>query len=284
MRFDQQVTKLLGDSKRTFSIMHLWKEMNGISVKKIYFIGPSVVAKYWWCAMYSAIDSKYDEVASFNQLLEAVLFNAYQAQIVNELPGTNEELVQLFYKLSPEILEELFRSGRAHSMKNRSTLSWRYSKEDLIQMAETETDPMDRGILLEAALAEDYPTMSWGTEWQDFLLVGEPDGITEKFVYEFKTTTFVPRMKSIAFVQADLYGLIFNREKKRIQIHSVEDHEMHTWDENVDIDKAQFTLRAFKSIFDGEPAIPPKEWKCKQCKYLKICPLKRNAPTQLSLL
>ena len=48
-----------------------------------------------------------------------------------------------------------------------------------------------------------------------------PDGIADRFVYEFKSTKELKRMKPVAERQADLYGYFFRRKFKRIQIRDV---------------------------------------------------------------
>ena len=57
-----------------------------------------------------------------------------------------------------------------------------------IRIVDPEEFPMIRGEFLETTKAEQYPTIRWNFEWDDYVIVGIPDGITNNFVYEFKTT------------------------------------------------------------------------------------------------
>lgn len=46
--------------------------------------------------------------------------------------------------------------------------------------------PKLRGAVYEELLAEKYPTIRWNFSWENYVVVGVPDGITDDFVYEFK--------------------------------------------------------------------------------------------------
>lgn len=107
-------------------------------------------------------------------------------------------------------------------------------------------------------------------------MVGVPDGLTEEFVYEFKTTKnrfLYGFIKPVAFAQADLYGLFFQRLKKRIQIYVMEDESMETFEEKVDVSTAENTLQAIARVDGGEHGYPPKPWKCKNCNFRGECPI-----------
>jgi len=69
-----------------------------------------------------------------------------------------------------------------------------------------------------------------------YVIVGVPDGITDNFVYEFKTTSneFLMRMqRPVFFTRGDFYGYFFRRPKKRIQVLVKRDIEARTWMENI---------------------------------------------------
>jgi hypothetical protein len=76
----------------------------------------------------------------------------------------------------------------------------------------------------------------WNFEWRGYVFVGVPGGITDKYVYEFKTTKsgILNYSKVVAHQQADLYGFFFDRPKKRVQVLMVDTGEIETWDEKVD--------------------------------------------------
>jgi CRISPR/Cas system-associated exonuclease Cas4 (RecB family) len=106
------------------------------------------------------------------------------------------------------------------------------------------------------------------------VVVGVPDGITEDFVYEFKTTQsrfLLQYVKPVAFTQADLYGYFFRRRGKRVQIHVVEEGRTETWEAPVDEANAVGVLRAFKLAGEGKPPPPAERWKCRRCRYRERC-------------
>ena len=143
-----------------------------------------------------------------------------------------------------------------------------------VEIVSLEKYPMYRGIYLEENIAERYPTIRWNFEWEDYVVVGVPDGITDSFVYEFKTTKspFLLRYeKPVAFTQADLYGYFFRRDTKRVQIYVTETGETRTWVEKVNKENAEEALRKFKEVDAGVKPPRPREWKCKACKFREKC-------------
>ncbi|MEM0203674.1 MAG: hypothetical protein QXO16_07490 [Archaeoglobaceae archaeon] len=111
------------------------------------------------------------------------------------------------------------------------------------------------------------------------LVLGEPDGITDEFVYEFKSTRnrFLMReIRPIAFTQANLYGYFFRRAKKRVQIYVREEERVETWENEVNVGGAQKVLKRFKEIKRVERLRPkPNVWKCRACKYKEFCRITR---------
>src|SRR5205823_11974501 len=94
--------------------------------------------------------------------------------------------------------------------------------EEGIRVIGLEDDPRRRGQLLQADRAERHPTIRWNFSWGPYVLVGVPDGLTDAFVYEFKTTRsdYLGRLlKPVATAQADLYGRFFRRPVKRVQTY-----------------------------------------------------------------
>lgn len=108
-----------------------------------------------------------------------------------------------------------------------------------------------RGAICEEFLAERYPTIRWNFEWENYVIVGVPDGITEDFVYEFKTTGsefLLSYMERSALVQGDLYGFFFRRQNKRVQIYVVSQAETYTWHEKVDTNAAISLLKTLRDL------------------------------------
>jgi len=130
--------------------------------------------------------------------------------------------------------------------------------------------------LLEHQRAERYPRTRWNFGWERYVVVGVPDGMTARFVYEFKTTKkrqYLPESRASAIAQADLYGYFFGRRTRRVQILIRDDERVETWQEPVDQENAVRVLRLFTSVDDGvRPSLPP-EWKCRVCEFKDVCPL-----------
>ncbi len=144
-----------------------------------------------------------------------------------------------------------------------------------IIIVDPEEYPILRGESRHMLTAESYPSIRWNFEWGGYVLLGIPDGITDDFVYEFKSTRnrFLMRFnKPIAFAQADLYGFFFKRRMKRVQIYVEEERQTETWMENVDGENAVSVLEKFMRVDQGELPPPPKNWKCKKCEYRSECP------------
>lgn len=139
-----------------------------------------------------------------------------------------------------------------------------------------EIDPKERGIVLQEIWAKKYPTIRWHFLWGRYVVVGMTDGLTDDFVYEFKTTRarFMFRyVRPVAMAQADLYGMFFQRAEKRLELLSVEEGFLETISAPVNLEYAMETLRGFSAVEEGEPARPPKPWKCRSCEFRPSCPL-----------
>lgn len=84
-----------------------------------------------------------------------------------------------------------------------------YSFEENYQMA--------KGRLLDflhKTKTSSIPSICWNFNWEDLIIIGEPDGIGEKNIYEFKTTAnefLYYYMKPKGLAQGQLYGYFFER-------------------------------------------------------------------------
>ncbi|MEM1613124.1 MAG: hypothetical protein QXH02_07285 [Desulfurococcaceae archaeon] len=143
-----------------------------------------------------------------------------------------------------------------------------------VEVVSLEEYPMYRGEVLERRRDERYPTIRWNFEWEDYVVVGVPDGITDSFVYEFKTTGsqfLLNYVVPVAFTQADLYGYFFRRDTKRVQIYITKTGETRTWEKKVDKKNVEETLRRFKEMDAGVKPPRPREWKCRACEFREKC-------------
>jgi hypothetical protein len=139
--------------------------------------------------------------------------------------------------------------------------------------------PKLRGVVGEDAYAEKYPSIRWNFNFGKYIMVGIPDGITDDFVYEFKTTKnyyLKQFIKPVAETQADLYGHFFGRGEKKVQIREYETGKIFTYQTEVNSQRVKQVYDGFKSIDEGKEAIPPKAWKCKRCEFELVCPISQR--------
>lgn len=112
-------------------------------------------------------------------------------------------------------------------------------------------DAFKRGDLAEIAYGESYTTFRWHFPLEQYIVVGAPDGITKDFVYEFKSTERSQnrnqRLKQ-ANTQADLYGLFFRCNRKRVQVYCFETKEIITNESAIDIENAEHFLKKFSRL------------------------------------
>lgn len=256
-------------------LLQLEKQRRGLSKDKLVFLGMADIANYHWCAMKSLLRNREMELAFFQAYLHDRLLYSSRLGLINEMPTNTDELLSIGNKITFNKIEELLRE----KAKKQIVVGAFADANILVQAIEKFQSleglpPKFRGSFLEIRKAERYPTIRWNFDWENYVVVGVPDGITDTFVYEFKTTKsrfLMHYVNSVALTQADLYGYFFKRNKKRVQIYIMRDDVTETWEEKVDKANAMETLYHFKSVDEGNEPLPPKKWKCKSCKFNKIC-------------
>jgi len=245
------------------------KRQAGLGEDELYCIGVADTAQWWWCGMQSLLKNEEMEPWFFLAHLEDRLDYSIQLGYVDEkIRDRPIEEVAYELDLSRQDVERIL-----ETRKSPPKIPEAGAKSTAKLYAEA--GPKRRGIEEELQKAERYPTVRWAFRWRDFLVHGVPDGITDEFVYEFKTTKkeyYLQNAKPIAFTQADLYGHFFERPKKRVQIYIEELGEARTWEELVDSDRAEKTLDSlWRAAREGEVLKTSKKWKCKVCDYKEIC-------------
>jgi hypothetical protein len=140
-----------------------------------------------------------------------------------------------------------------------------------------------RGFLCEWILGLPLPTTFRSVRWGDYILSGIPDGLGLDFVYEFKSTSLPLVMKGIASTQADLYCLLFRREKKVVELLDLHSSSLRASWGVADTRRALDTLDKALAVYGGESEpVPPKAWKCRSCEYRAKCPLARKGLESLA--
>ena len=299
-------------------LLELEKDRRGVDKDKLVFIGMADTAEYYWCAMKSLLSSREMESAFFN----AYVFDRIRYSLllghIDKIPDNPEKLLDVGEDIKFEDVEKLLKEiekSRNYEVSVVDPLSKKtpllkaldpegneiYVWNPLIRIDEkTRRDlqrtadklgmkihnideyPVLRGEFYHEVIAEKYPTIRWNFPWKEYVVVGVPDGITDDFVYEFKTTRskfLLTYMRPVAFAQAELYGLFFRRPSKRVQILVMENKKLHSWQKPVEKDEAVKLLERFRELEHGGEIIPPKPWKCKHCKFRNVCPLINHSAT-----
>jgi CRISPR/Cas system-associated exonuclease Cas4 (RecB family) len=212
------------------------------------YVGVSNLAHYWWCD------------------LQAVL--AARAKETIYLQASTKDRKQYSRELAvPE--------SAVFSAENRELL---LSSRKYIEVVEDDdlSPAMTYGIRAQNAKGEKYPTIRWTFEYPPYTIVGLPDGITQDFVYEFKTSGtdhFNYWSIPVAETQAHIYGWLFQRPNVRLQIDTKGIEQLQTIVKPTDIEEAIKTLELFQAVEQGKT--PPRKtravWKCSNCVVAKRC-------------
>jgi CRISPR/Cas system-associated exonuclease Cas4 (RecB family) len=296
---------LFMDREGLEKLLHLEKQRRGVDENSLVFIGMADVAAYYWCAMKSLYKNRKMELAFFASYLYDRLSYSLQLGLIKNLPQSPEEILRIGDEIGFNDIEQLLKEravseDQAAFIKAGKVIVDEHGDQFLVinpalsledidllqQWAKNrgirvvnfdEAPPTVQGEIIEAAKAERYPTIRWNFAWDKYVVVGVPDGITNEFVYEFKTTKskfLMNFLKPVALTQADLYGYFFKRNRKRVQIYIAETGEIETWEVPVDIERAKTVLAKFKEVEMGLTPLPPKAWKCKSCEFAEVCTLR----------
>lgn len=304
------LNSFLTEKENLNKLLALEKKRRKIPQDKLLFIGTADTAGYYWCAIWSLLKNKEMEPAFFGAYLADRVLYSVELGHIKTLPQEPQKLLEIGDDITLSDVEKLLTQRKKELEKNDIEISPLIyvditdpktdnairvinpylSKEEIkslekeaksqgIETAPAEDYPTVRGRFAEETRAERYPTIRWNFKWQDYVIVGVPDGITKEFVYEFKSTRskFISLFKRrVALTQADFYGYFFKRPRKRVQIYIAENNSIEMFDEPIDKENTIRTLNYFKKIDDGEPPKAPKKWKCKNCEFIDICPLQRK--------
>lgn len=290
------------------SYMEAVKRELGFRENDLVFIGMADTAHVRWCEQKAVYMNREMELPFFVSFLTDVLDYALKLGYISEKrePPAGEllelrngvsfdDIERLLSERKPEteeekterIIQTLISEGWVdYAPLMRGLLEKRPRPLELIKEIKG-LDPKLQGIILEY-YSEDYPSIRWNFDWDGYVVVGVPDGITDRFVYEYKTTGsgwLLQWMKPVAILQADIYGYFFRRKERRVQIMVRKDGIIHTWHGEVDKNYALDSLKMFREVEKGErKPIFPAGWKCKGCGFKNICEVRANlkSPPPLS--
>jgi len=284
-------------------LLLLEKERRKVKEDELVFIGIAAIADYHWCAMGSLFKNKEIEPKSFGAYLEDRLLYSLELGHIDKLPDKMEEWLEIGKEITLNDVEKLLKRRAANNAtwecytsfddqdKEIMVINPKLSLErrkfweeeanskgmEVANISKLSSFPKLLGEFLHFTKAEKYPKIRWNFNWHDYVVVGEADGITDNFVYEYKSVgrylAYFSR-KVVMLTQADLYGHFFGRKYKRVQVYIREYNGAKAWEEPVDEKNAVETLASLERLDKKRELPQPAElWKCKRCKYSQICPL-----------
>ncbi len=302
---EAKLRELFSDRARIEKLFLLEKERRGVQKNNLVFLGMANIAEYFWCAMKAVLKSKSDELGFFSAYLQDRIRYSHRLGLIDSLPNRDKDLLEIGNKVAFNDVQKLLKEEESGilieqlaceitdqqgnrvmvlnpdlSPEEKKRLE-KEAKAKGIKIADLEKFPKLRGELLESTREENYPSIRWNFEWKKYVVVGVPDGITDKFVYEFKTSRnrfLMNFVKPVALTQADLYGYFFKRNNKRVQINIINEGNTETWESEIDKSRAETALTDFSRVDGGWNPPPPRPWKCKNCEFKSTCPM--NPPSQ----
>ena len=260
------------------------KKRRGLPKSSLVFIGMHNLSQFWWCGKYSVLKSKQNELIFFASYIADRVTYALHKGYISKIPKKHLDILKVGDELTFSDIEQLHKKKILTAKK--PTSSEQLAQKELIEIQKDLNDTIfdgdkdrfqnkyESGLENESLYAEKYPRFRWNFPYSNYVIVGIPDGITKKFVYEFKSTNsqyLFFFIKPIAFVQGNLYGYFFNKRKKRVQIYIVEKDTLKTFETSVDKDSVKETLEKFESVDKGYKPKLPAKWKCKKCEYKDVC-------------
>lgn len=134
----------------------------------------------------------------------------------------------------------------------------------------------DAGDMEYMEFAEKYPTIMTFWEWENRYIVGFPDGLTDEFVYEFKSVNsyyLLQYLKPLALAQAGLYAYFLDRPKIRVQIRVKQANKIETYEQRSNPDSALDLLKTMLALLEDRIKPQPQgmAWKCKSCSFRTLC-------------
>ena len=222
-------------------LLKLEKKRRGIPEDSLVFTGTADIAQYYWCGMKAWFSNRESELRFFAAYLEDRISYSLILRRIDRVPERDEEILEVGSDITFEDVEKILKDKKekgvpcivVEDMEDYEEIERELVRKfgkipsgfvvEEINRERLEEDPLYRGEILHLKHAEKYPTVRWNFEWKKYVVVGIPDGITDEFVYEFKSTTssggFAKKwLKPVAETQADLYGFFFRRKKKKVQI------------------------------------------------------------------
>ncbi len=230
---------------------------------KLVFLGARNLARIAWCPMQALRKSREDEFSLFWTYLEDRLQFALDTGRLRGLPSDRRTWLEIAAR------DVTLRTVEAALLPDQPLRFGDFS--DYPDYWEVESG--------ERTWAEpDLPTMRWHVQVDEYVVVGQPDGLSRTEVVEAKasrTRYLAEQQRPVGELQADLYGLLFQRET-RILCGTIGDGDFTLEEGPVEIENAARCLKTFARLETGWIPPPPLEaWKCRRCEVESGCPISR---------
>ena len=150
-----------------------------------------------------------------------------------------------------------------------------YFPKSLLCLLETSYTFQISPNLIAHIYGEKHKTTMKPFTFKKLKLLAEPDGISSKYCYEFKTTKsryYFYYQRPVAINQALLYSYFFKKPYYKVQFYIRENNSIETIFEKTDRKEAErLLIQAEQLAFGKLKPIPPKPFKCKTCGFREGC-------------
>lgn len=266
----------ISDSEWLSDLLLLEKQRRSLLSSELVFVGIHNVAQFWWCGMYAVLKSRQNEAGIFSTYLYDRLFYSLSLKRITKLPKKPLEILQIGDDLTFEEVQSCyFKSLRPSpkSSKRSSQASLRKQKKFMKIKSDLPNDPYTRGDIIENEIADKLPRFRWNFPHSNYILIGEIDGMTDDTIYEFKSSKrfFLQYSRPATASQADLYGYFFRKQRKKLEITITDNGENQIFEDAIDCQNAEDTIRQFKNVDEGILPRLPEKFKCSSCEVKLRC-------------
>lgn len=250
-------------------LMNLEKERLGFKREDLVFVSSGDISKFYWCPMQTYLTLLKNEEDKFTGYLQDKIEYSIKLNKVNSVPKNEKELLKIGNDLELNDIFELLK-------KNSPNFSNEEIKNAKKQLKNCKSQ-QEKGHIFETIYAKKLPQIHWFVKHKNFILTCMPDGISKDFVYEFKSSKnrfFSKFSIKKAKLQADIYGLCFNKENKEIDQLIVSENKIENIKEKINISEINYVIEKLNEIISGKlPKKPKEEFKCRTCEFKSKCKL-----------
>lgn len=271
--FESKFDEFCSDVERIDELLSLEKNNRGVDQKQLVFAGLSDVSAQTFCSMKAVLSARESEPMYFGAFLTDRLYYANELRALERWPRSNAELLLAGQSITleqVEALEKIHYGSNALPDETSEVLALE------IEIKGPHVNHATRGGVFEHFCAEKCHKFRWNFSYGRYVFLGIPDGITNDFVYEFKSGSkarFRPERTLEAMVQGDLYGYFFRKRMKRVQVYTSDDRRRESKNSPVDEGNAIKYLKNLARVDGGEMPKLPSPGKCRSRDFVASCPL-----------